>query len=186
MRHTIPTMHESRRATRPSPRLNPCPIEVILICVGSRGYWSVIVLKNEDQGLGSFELKLREHVIAKVNQRMGLLHTINQLSFNNVRLLCYHSLVLLMPDYDEYEATRTTRQRKEQVVFIHTYVYWLCPLFFHWTEIRHKSKSIEPGYFMSKFSLRVLKVLIYQHAYCFKNEFDLLRRFFISAEKDTN
>ena len=116
-------MHESRRATRPSPRLNPCPIEVILIYLGSRGYWSVIVLKNEDQGLGSFELKLREHVIAKVNQRMGLLHTINQLSFNNVRLLCYHSLVLLMPDYDEYEATRTTRQRKEQVVFIHTYVY---------------------------------------------------------------
>ena len=177
-------MHESRRATRPSPRLNPCPIEVILICAGSRGYWSVIVLKNEDQGFGSFELKLRERMIAKVNKRMGLLHRINHLSFNNVRLLCYHSLVLLMPDYDEYEVTRTTRQRKEQVVF--NRVYWLCTLFFRSPEIRLKSKSIEPGYFMSKFSLTVLKVLINQHPYCFKNEFDLLHRFFISAQKDTN
>ena len=94
---------------------------MILICVGSRGYWSVIVLKNEDQVLGSFELKLRERVIAKVNQRMGLLHRINHLSFNDVRLLCYHSPVLLMPDYDEYEVTRTTRQQKEQVVFIRVY-----------------------------------------------------------------
>ena len=55
------------------------------------------------EGLGRFEHKLHEHVIAKVNQRMSLLHRINLLSSNNARLFCYHNLVLLMPDYDEYE-----------------------------------------------------------------------------------
>lgn len=43
----------------------------------------------------------------------------------------YHSLVLVIPDYDEYEVTKTTRQRKEQVKFI-----GVCtlPAFFSLTE----------------------------------------------------